>query len=111
MKETVTLNRKEQTRAKALALLGERRCTIREAAEPMGVSRRHLFRPKKAYREEGPGRVAPGKRGRAKKGVPTAWPGARHSIFRGNDKEPWTLSEELPRRREPPQVARALEEL
>jgi len=58
------LNRKEQTRAKALALLGERRCTTREAAELMGVSRRHLFRLKKAYREEGPGGLAHGNRGR-----------------------------------------------
>src|SRR3990170_4071408 len=244
MKETVTLNRKEQTRAKALALLGERRCTIREAAELMGVSRRHLFRLKKAYREEGPGGLAHGNRGRRpahaiaedirgrvielaengyfgynhthlheelvaahgitlsrrsltrilrtaglrsprrrrprrhrsrrermpqegmlmqvdgshhswlegrgprlvlmgtvddatgelvhalfreqedaqgylmllresvrKKGVPIAWYSDRHSIFRRNDKEPWTLSEELAGRREPTQVARALEEL
>ena len=244
MKETVTLNRKEQTRAKALALLGERRCTTREAAELMGVSRRHLFRLKKAYREEGPGGLAHGNRGRRpahaiaedirgrvielaengyfgynhthlheelvaahgitlsrrsltrilrtaglrsprrrrprrhrsrrermpqegmlmqvdgshhswlegrgprlvlvgavddatgelvhalfreqedaqgylmllresvrKKGVPIAWYSDRHSIFRRNDKEPWTLSEELAGRREPTQVARALEEL
>ena len=238
------MNRKEQTRAKALALLGERRCTIREAAELMGVSRRHLFRLKKAYREEGPGGLAHGNRGRRpahaiaedirgrvielaengyfgynhthlheelvaahgitlsrrsltrilrtaglrsprrrrprrhrsrrermpqegmlmqvdgshhswlegrgprlvlmgtvddatgelvhalfreqedaqgylmllresvrKKGVPIAWYSDRHSIFRRNDKEPWTLSEELAGRREPTQVARALEEL
>src|SRR3990172_5443770 len=244
MKETVTLNRKEQTRAKALALLGERRCTTREAAELMGVSRRHLFRLKKAYREEGPGGLAHGNRGRRpahaiaedikgrvielaengyfgynhthlheelegahaiplsrrsltrilrtaglrsprrrrprrhrsrrermpqegmlmqvdgshhdwlegrgprlvlvgavddatgelvhamfreqedaqgylmllresvrKKGVPIAWYSDRHSIFRRNDKEPWTLSEELAGRREPTKVARALEEL
>src|SRR3989337_2921328 len=213
MKETVTLNRKEQTRAKALALLGERRCTAREAAELMGVSRRHLFRLKKAYREEGPGGLAHGNRGRRpahaiaedirgrvielaengyfgynhthlheelvaahgitlsrrsltrilrtaglrsprrrrprrhrsrrermlqegvlvralfreqedaqgylmllresvrKKGVPIAWYSDRHSIFRRNDKEPWTLAEELAGRREPTQVARALEEL
>jgi len=46
-----------------------------------------------------------------KKGVPIAWYSDRHSIFRRNDKEPWTLSEELAGRREPTQVARALEEL
>ena len=238
------MNRKEQTRAKALALLGERRCTTREAAELMGVSRRHLFRLKKAYREEGPGGLAHGNRGRRpahaiaedirgrvielaengyfgynhthlheelvaahgitlsrrsltrilrtaglrsprrrrprrhrsrrermpqegmlmqvdgshhswlegrgprlvlvgvvddatgelvhalfreqedaqgylmllresvrKKGVPIAWYSDRHSVFRRNDKEPWTLGEELAGRREPTQVARALEEL
>src|SRR3972149_1212738 len=244
MRETVTLNRKEQTRAKGLALLGGRRGTTREGAELMGVSRRHLFRLKKAYWEEGPGGLAHGNRGRRpahaiagdvreqvielvengyfgynhthlheelvaahgitlsrrslarilrtaglrsprrrrprrhrsrrermpqegmllqgdgshhdwlegrgprlalvgavddatgdvpyalfreqedaqgylmllresvrKKGVPIAWYSDRHSIFRRNDKEPWTLAEELAGRREPTQVARALEEL
>src|SRR3989304_3199878 len=46
-----------------------------------------------------------------KKGVPIAWYSDRHSVFRRNDKEPWTLGEELAGRREPSQVARALEEL
>jgi len=48
MREMIAWNRKEQTRTKVLALLGERRCTTGGAAEPMGVSRRHLFRLKKA---------------------------------------------------------------
>ncbi len=46
-----------------------------------------------------------------KRGVPLAWYSDRHGIFVRNDKEPWTLSEELAGRREPTQVARALEEL
>src|SRR4030042_5128040 len=64
MRETVTLNRKEQTRAKVLALLGERRCTTKEAAELLGVSRRHLFRLQSAYREDGVAALAHGNRGR-----------------------------------------------
>jgi hypothetical protein len=46
-----------------------------------------------------------------KRGIPLAWYSDRHGIFVRNDKEPWTLSEELAGRREPTQVARALEEL
>lgn len=44
-------------------------------------------------------------------GVPAAWYSDRHSCFVRNDKEPWTLAEQLANRREPTQVARALEEL
>jgi transposase len=46
-----------------------------------------------------------------KRGVPLALYSDRHGIFVRNGKEPWTLSEELAGRREPTQVARALEEL
>jgi hypothetical protein len=46
-----------------------------------------------------------------KKGLPIAWYSDRHSIFVRNDKEPWTLAEELAGRREPTQVTRALESL
>ena len=46
-----------------------------------------------------------------RKGVPLAWYSDRHGIFQRNGKEPWTLAEELNGRREPTQVARALEEL
>jgi transposase len=46
-----------------------------------------------------------------RKGVPLAWYSDRHGIFQRNDKEPWTLAEELAGRRQPTQVARALEEL
>lgn len=46
-----------------------------------------------------------------KRGIPLAWYSDRHGIFVRNDKEAWTLSEELAGRRESTQVARALEEL
>ena len=46
-----------------------------------------------------------------RKGVPLAWYSDRHGIFQRNGKEPWTLAEELAGRRQPTQVARALEEL
>ena len=44
-------------------------------------------------------------------GAPAAWYSDRHSCFVRNDKEPWTLAEQFAGRREPTQVARALEEL
>ena len=64
MRETITLNRKEQTRAKVLTIVLEGRCTAGEAAVLLGVSERHLLRLKKALREEGPGALAHGNRGR-----------------------------------------------
>src|SRR4030042_1094952 len=64
MRETITLNRKEQTRTKVLALLGGRRSTSTQAVELLGVSRRHLFRLQGAFREEGPAGLAHGNRGR-----------------------------------------------
>lgn len=42
-------------------------------------------------------------------GVPAAWYSDRHSCFTRNDKEPWTLAEQLANR--PTQVARALAQL
>ena len=44
-------------------------------------------------------------------GAPRAWYSDRHSCFTRNDKEPWTLAEQLAGRREPTQVARALQQL
>ncbi len=44
-------------------------------------------------------------------GIPAAWYTDKHSCFARNDKEPWTLAEQLANRREPTQVARALEQL
>ena len=244
MREIVTLNRKEQTRVKVITMVMEGRCSAAEAAQLLQMSRRHVLRLKKAFREEGPQALAHGNRGRRpghavreserqevldlasplyagynhthlhemlvseqgvrlgrrsvsrilttagfrspkrrrgrrhrswrermpregmmlqvdgsyhdwleargpklvlvgavddatgelvhalfrdhedaqgyltllrevirKKGVPLAWYSDRHGIFVRNDKEPWTLSEELAGRREPTQVARALEEL
>ena len=243
MRETITLNRKEQTRGKILTIVLEARCTTKEAAEVLQVSERHLLRLKKGFREEGPGALAHGNRGRRpghalgdglrqevelamsvyagynhshlqelleeeyslklsrrsvsriltaaglrsprkrrvrrhrtrrapmpragmmlqvdgsrhdwlegrgrqlvligavddatselvhalfreeedaagyltllretvrKRGVPISWYSDRHGIFSRNDKEQWTLAEELAGRRQPTQVARALEEL
>ncbi|MDO8615080.1 MAG: ISNCY family transposase [Dehalococcoidia bacterium] len=244
MRETITLNRKEQTRGKVLTIVLEGRCTTEEAAGLLRVSERHLLRLKKGFREEGPAALAHGNRGRRpahaiqeglrqevvqlatlvyagynhthlqeeleeghsiklsrrsvsriltavglrsprkrrtrkhrahrpplpragmmlqvdgsrhdwlegrgpqlvligavddatselvhalfgeqedaagyltllretvrKRGVPLSWYSDRHGIFQRNGKEPWTLAEELAGRREPTQVARALEEL
>jgi transposase len=44
-------------------------------------------------------------------GIPLAWYSDKHSSFKRNDKEPWTLAESAAGRREPTQVGRALEEL
>jgi transposase len=44
-------------------------------------------------------------------GIPLAWYSDKHGAFRRNDKEPWTVAEQLAGRREPTQVARALEQL
>lgn len=244
MWETVTLNRKEQTRVRVITMVMEGRCSAAEAAQLLQLSRRHVLRLKKAFREEGPHALAHGNRGRRpahavresekrevldlacslysgynhthlhemlaseqgirlsrrsvariltaaglrsprrrrpqrhrswrermpregmmlqvdgshhawledrgpklvllgavddatgelvhalfreredaqgylillrevirKRGIPLAWYSDHHGIFVRNDKEPWTLSEELAGRREPTQVARALEEL
>ncbi len=244
MREQITLNLKEQARAKVLMMMCEGRCKGREAAELLQLSLRHVRRLKQAYREEGPAALAHGNRGRApahsipqlvreqvvalaqadyrgynhthlqeelvathgltlsrrsltriltaaglrspkrrrprrhrarrersaregmllqvdgskhdwlegrgpqlvlvgavddatgevvqalfreqedaqgyllllrdivrERGLPLAWYSDRHSIFQRNGKEPWTLAEELAGRREPTQVARALESL
>lgn len=44
-------------------------------------------------------------------GVPAAWYSDRHSSFVRNDKEPWTIAEQIAGRREPTQVGRALAQL
>jgi transposase len=44
-------------------------------------------------------------------GIPSAWYSDRHGSFQRNDKEPWTIAEQLARRREPTQVGRVLETL
>ncbi|MBI3265133.1 MAG: ISNCY family transposase [Acidobacteria bacterium] len=244
MKETVTLNQKEQGRAKVLLIVMEGRCTHHEAAESLGLSERQLRRLKQRFRSEGPAALAHGNRGRKPvraisaavraelvkrvkadyadynhthlheqlveehglalsrrsltrilsaaglrspkrrrprqhrsrrerraqegmllqvdgsqhdwlegrgprlvliggiddatgdvpytlfrehedghgyllllrelartRGIPAAWYSDRHSIFQRNDKEPWTIEEQLAGRREPTQIARALEQL
>jgi CRP-like cAMP-binding protein len=62
MSEKITLNRKEQTRAKVITMVLEGKCTARDAAELLGLSRRHLLRLKKGFREAGPEALAHGNR-------------------------------------------------
>src|SRR3989337_3031700 len=64
MRETVTLNRKEQTRVKVITMVMEGRCSAAEAAQLLQMSRRHVLRLKKGFREEGPQALAHGNRGR-----------------------------------------------
>src|SRR4030042_4343199 len=64
MKDRVTLNHKEQARAKVIMMAIEGRCTTGEAAKLLQLSRRHVKRLKKALREEGPAGLAHGNRGR-----------------------------------------------
>lgn len=64
MRETVTLNQKEQARAKVLLMVIEGRCSHGEAAELLGLSERQLRRLKQGFRSEGPAALAHGNRGR-----------------------------------------------
>jgi transposase len=49
----LTLNNKEQTRLSILNLVLARQCNVKEAAQLLGMSERHLWRTLAAYREEG----------------------------------------------------------
>lgn len=64
MKETVTLNTKEQKRLLVLNEFLERRMTGQEAAEVLGISLRHTRRIIAAYRKEGAAVLAHGNRGK-----------------------------------------------
>jgi transposase len=64
MRETVTLNQKEQGKAKVLLMVMEGRCRHHEAAESLGLSERQLRRLKQGFRSEGPAALAHGNRGR-----------------------------------------------
>lgn len=64
-KEEVTLTVKEQKRLYVLNELESGRITNTRAAEMMGVSERHVYRLKKAYRVDGAQALAHGNRGRA----------------------------------------------
>jgi transposase len=63
--QEVTLTVKEQKRLYVLNELESGRMTHARAAEMMGVSERHVYRLKKAYRVEGAQALAHGNRGRA----------------------------------------------
>lgn len=60
----LTLTMKEQTRLHILNTVMERRCSVVEAAQLMGVSERHLWRLLAAYRKEGAAALAHGNRNR-----------------------------------------------
>jgi transposase len=60
----LTLNMKEQTRLCILNTVLERKCTVVEAAQLMGVSERHVWRILAAYRKEGAAVLAHGNRNR-----------------------------------------------
>ncbi len=60
----LTLTAKEQTRLQVLNEVLERRWSIREAAEVLGVSERQGWRLLAAYRREGAAALAHGNRGR-----------------------------------------------
>ena len=64
MKETVTLNRKEQRRLMMLNKVDKGEVTGKEAAELVDLSVRHLRRILVAYRKEGAQALAHGNRGR-----------------------------------------------
>src|SRR4030042_2358218 len=64
MKDRVTLNHKEQARAKVIMMAIQGGCATEEAAKLLQLSRRHVKRLKKALRREGPAGLAHGNRGR-----------------------------------------------
>ena len=64
MRETVTLNRKEQTRLMVLAQVDRCELTPPQAAEVLCLSERQVWRMLAAYRQEGVAALAHGNRGR-----------------------------------------------
>ena len=60
----LTLTTKEQTRLQVLNAVLERRWSMRETADVLGVSERHGWRLLAAYRKEGAAVLAHGNRGR-----------------------------------------------
>ena len=64
MKETITLNQKEQARLRVLNLVLAGVCTLPRAAQLLGVSERQARRMKQRYRRDGPSAIAHGNRGR-----------------------------------------------
>jgi transposase len=60
----LTLTTKEQTRLSILNTVLERRCSVAEAAQLVGVSERHMWRLLAAYRKEGAAALSHANRGR-----------------------------------------------
>jgi transposase len=63
MKETVTLNRKEQNRLIVLNQVSTINLTVSQAAKLLALSQRHVWRLLAAYRKEGALALAHGNRG------------------------------------------------
>lgn len=63
MEERLTLNKKEQKRLGVLNELEKGKMVMREAAEVLGVSERHVWRLLAVYRKEGAAGLAHGNRG------------------------------------------------
>ena len=59
----LTLTTREQTRLQILNTVMERRCSVPEATEVLGVSERHVWRLLAAYRKEGAAALVHGNRG------------------------------------------------
>src|SRR4030065_713407 len=98
MRDRITLNRKEQTRAKVITMVIEGRGTTQEAAELLRLSRRHVMRPKERLREGGAGGVGGGP-GRGENGYPgkvcgSRWTGAAMIGWKaaGSGSSWWALS-------------------
>jgi len=64
MKETLTLNQKEQARVRVLNLVLQGICPLPRAAQLLGVSERQARRMKQRYKRDGPAAIAHGNRGR-----------------------------------------------
>lgn len=63
MERGLTLSAKEERRALVLNGVMDKRWTVRQGAELLKVSQRHLWRMLSAYREEGPAALCHGNRG------------------------------------------------
>lgn len=64
MKETLTLNSKEQKRVMVISKMDRAEVSVAEAALVLGVSQRQVWRMRAAYRKEGAAGLAHGNRGR-----------------------------------------------
>lgn len=64
MKETLTLNSKEQKRVIVISKMDRAEVSVAEAALVLGVSQRQVWRMRAAYRKEGAAGLAHGNRGR-----------------------------------------------
>ena len=64
MRDTVTLSMQDLRTLRVVELFDQGRCTVQEAAEMLGRSRRQVYRLRKAYRQQGVHAIPHGNRGR-----------------------------------------------